>query len=447
ALAELRDGDVAKAVASYARRGRIVVARDRSTAIDSVVSGWGADVAEGHQNAMYAWRRVDVAELNRRGREAWRSLGRLGTEELIAPGGTPYAVGDRVVALAPGAGGDVVTSETGTVVALDAKARALVVRMDDGDDLRRLEAEEIAGDRLAHSYAVTVHRSQGSTVQRAHSLEDGGGRELAYVKMSRAKDRSTVYVVADDVDQAREDLVREWSAERRPSWVIDSGTPVTDPAGVEASQRVARPMRDALRRGRLAAERAAIAAVIPPDPTVEIPTVEKDLRRIHRQREDLAAGTGRYADGPIGHAVWELRQADVKVAHLKRDLDRSDASRRDRRRARTELGDWKERQRAASRAVGALAAPEVCRLDTEEDRLTGRLSGLSKQQAAHRDWIAEHPEAARRLNHLASEIEALDEGLQRARRVPERVVGLGRPGSWTPRPVARDRELGMDLGL
>ena len=215
---------------------------------------------------MYAYRRVDVALLNEAGREAWRSLGRLGAEELVAPGGTPYAVGDRVVALAPGAGGNVVTSETGTVIALDAKRTALVVRMDDGGDLRRLEAEEIDDDRLAHAYAVTVHRSQGSTVQRAHALEDGGGRELAYVKMSRARERSTVYVVADDVDQAREDLVREWSAERRPSWVIDSGTPLTDPAAVEASMGVAKPMRDALRRGRTAAERAAIAAVTPPDP-------------------------------------------------------------------------------------------------------------------------------------------------------------------------------------
>ena len=396
---------------------------------------------------MYAWRRVDVAELNRRGREAWRSLGRLGTEELVAPGGTPYAVGDRVVALAPGAGGSVVTSETGTVVALEAKARALVVCMDDGGDLRRLEAEEIAGDRLAHAYAVTVHRSQGSTVQRSHALEDGGGRELAYVKMSRAKDRSTVYVVADDTDQAREDLIREWSAERRPAWVIDSGTPATDPAAVEASQRVARPMRDALRRGRLAAERAAIAAVIPPDPSAEILTVEKDLGRILRQREDLAAGKGRYADGPVGRAIWERGQAEMNIARLKRDLDRSDASRKDRRRARAELGDWQERQRTTSRAVEALAVPEASRLDAEESRLTGRRSALSMQQDIHRDWVAEHPEAARRLDHLARDINALDERLQRGRGVPERGLGRGRLGSWTPPPVATERELGMDLGL
>ncbi len=447
ALAELRDGDVAKAVASYARRGPIVVSRDRSSALDAVVSGWAADVAAGHQAAMYAWRRVDVAELNRRGREAWRSLGRLRGDELVAPGGTPYAVGDRVVALAPGAGGSVVTSETGTVAALDAKARALVVRMDDHGDLRRLEAEEIADDRLAHAYAVTVHRSQGSTVQRAHALEDGGGRELAYVKMSRAKERSTVYVVADDVDQATEDLTREWSAERRPAWVIDSGTPVTDPAAVEVSQRVARPMRDALRRGRLVAERAAIAAVIPPDPSAEIPTVEKDLRRIHRQREDLATGKGRYADRPVGHAVWELGQAEMNVARLKRDLDRSGASRRDRRRSRAELGEWQERRSAARGDVAATAAPEASRLDAEEDRLTGSLLGLRKQQASHRDWVASHPEAARRIVDLGAEIKALDERLQRSRGVPARGMGLDRPGAWTPPPVARERDLGIDLGL
>jgi ATP-dependent exoDNAse (exonuclease V) alpha subunit len=77
ALAELRDGDVAKAVASYARRARIVVAPDRTAAIDALVEGWAGDVAKHDSVAMYAYRRANVAELNRRGREVWRSLGRL----------------------------------------------------------------------------------------------------------------------------------------------------------------------------------------------------------------------------------------------------------------------------------------------------------------------------------------------------------------------------------
>lgn len=349
------------------------------------------------------------------------------------------------MALAPAAGGSVVTSETGTVVALEVKARALVLRMDDGGERRRLVGEEIAADRLAHSYAVTVHRSQGSTVQRAHSLEDGGGRELAYVKMSRAKDRSTVYAVADDLDQAKEDLIREWSAERRPAWVIDSGTPLTDPAALEASTRVAKPMRDALRRGRLAAERAAIAAVIPPDPSAEIHAVETELARIRARREDLAAGTGRYSEGPVGHAFWEVRQAEMNVARLEREVTRTEASRRARRRARGELAVWRDRQGVTAQGLASAVVPEKARLEAEETRLAERLPELRHQQTAHRDWLDQHPEAGRRLNRLATEIDALDGHLQRRRGEPERVVGLDRPGLRTPPVVTRDR--GLDLGL
>ena len=195
ALAELRDGDVAKAVASYARRSRIVAARDRSMAIDAVVSGWAADVAGGHQAAMYAWRRVDVAELNRRGREAWRALGRLGGEELIAPRGTPYAPGDRVVALAPGAGGSVVTSET-TVVSPEAKAMALVVRMDDGGDLRRdwVAEHPEAARRLDH--LASEIDTLDERLERARGVPERGigrGRPGTWTPrpMARELDRGT----------------------------------------------------------------------------------------------------------------------------------------------------------------------------------------------------------------------------------------------------------------
>ena len=87
-----------------------------------------------------------------------------------------------MVTLAPGAGGAFVTSQTATVVLVNPLAGSLSIRMDDDGRIHRLEGEELAADRLAHSYALTVHRAQGSTVERAHALEDGGGRELAYVK-------------------------------------------------------------------------------------------------------------------------------------------------------------------------------------------------------------------------------------------------------------------------
>jgi hypothetical protein len=114
----------------------------------------------------------------------------------------------------------------------------------------------------------------------------------------------------------------------------------------------------------------------------------------------------------------------MNVARVRPNLDRSDASRKDRRRSRGELGNWQQRRAAARRGVAAVAAPEASRPDAEEDRLTGRLSGCWEQQANRGDWVVEHPEAARHLDDLTTGIEALDERLQRSCGVPERVLGL-----------------------
>ena len=102
----------------------------------------------------------------------------------------------------------------------------------------QLEQEAIA-TKLAHGYATTVHRSQGATHDIAHVFEDGGGRELAYVAMSRARERTHLYLVADDLDQAREDLARHWERERRERWAIDTGTPQPGAAELEPPEPAA----------------------------------------------------------------------------------------------------------------------------------------------------------------------------------------------------------------
>src|SRR4051812_27948497 len=101
--------------------------------------------------------------------------------------------------------------------------------MDDGRFVR-LAADELARDRLAHGDAVTVHRAQGATVDVAHRFEDGGGRELAYVALSRARAGSHSWVVAEDLNQAKEDLTREWSNDTRARWVIDTTVPCRAPS-------------------------------------------------------------------------------------------------------------------------------------------------------------------------------------------------------------------------
>ena len=136
--------------------------------------------------------------------------------------------------------------------------------MDDGST-HTLGPEETGPDRLAHGYATTVHRSQGATFDTAHLFADGGGRELGYVAMSRARASAQVHVVADNIGQAVEDLSWDWSRERRQFWAIDTGTPECRSGGTplrsKPTSRSQQLLRAVLGRARLKAERAAVASL------------------------------------------------------------------------------------------------------------------------------------------------------------------------------------------
>lgn len=153
-------------------------------------------------------------------------------------------------------------------------ADRLTVRFDDSRT-EVLTGEELASDRLDHAYAVTVHRMQGATVDRAHVFADGGGRELAYVAMSRARDTSHVYVAADDLEQAVKDLTIEWSADRRQRWVLDVDAPAIDDRPRRPS--LARRTESTLRLARLRAEREAVQAVAP-DADARLRSLDLQLR-------------------------------------------------------------------------------------------------------------------------------------------------------------------------
>lgn len=253
ALEELRAGSVAGAVDWYRANDRLVTAPARDEALDAAVDAWFADVRAGREAVLMAWRRSDVAALNDRARERFVAAGLVAGPEQEAPGGKRYAAGDRVVTLATGERRRFVTSERGTVTAVH--HGELTVRFDDGRS-QTLAGEELGADRLDHAYAVTVHRMQGATVDRAHVFTDGGGRELAYVAMSRARESSHVYVVADDLEQGVGDLTVEWSAGRRQRWVLDVDEPAVDDRVRRPS--IARRTESVLRLSRLWRERDAV---------------------------------------------------------------------------------------------------------------------------------------------------------------------------------------------
>jgi ATP-dependent exoDNAse (exonuclease V) alpha subunit len=215
-LERLRSGNVATAVSWYRDHGRIRCGWDRDETLEGAVAGWAADTAAGREAALLAYQRRNVSALNAGARHWMAEQGRLSGPEL---GG--FQAGDRVVATSP-IPGLLVNSERATVIAIHTGDGLLDLRTE-GGAVVRLTASDL--DRLEYGYATTVHRSQGVTMDRTHLYSDGGGRELAYVAMSRARETSEVYVVADDTATAAEDLTRDWQRERRPRWAIDTGLP------------------------------------------------------------------------------------------------------------------------------------------------------------------------------------------------------------------------------
>ena len=200
ALAELRSGDVETAVAWFARNDRIVTATDRHELYGAVVDGWLADLDQGRDTVMLAWKRNTVDALNQLARTAYGDRGWLTGPEVIAGGGARYRAGDRVVTLAP-IGREIPTSSTGTIRHIDPDTGVFQVAFDHGPTFT-LPHTYMSSRWVDHGYAVTVHRAQGATVDTAHTVEDGGGRELAYVGLSRARHHSRLYLEADDLDQA-----------------------------------------------------------------------------------------------------------------------------------------------------------------------------------------------------------------------------------------------------
>jgi len=317
--------------------------------------------------------------------------------------------------------------------------------MDDGRE-QVFERDEIGATQLAHGYATTVHRSQGATTGRAHVYEDGGGRELAYVAMSRAKEHTHVYVAADDLDVAREDLGRAWQRERRWRWAIDTGTPGME---VEAREPAS------LRRQALVAERATYKAAFPVDLSEELRQATSARAAAARQLERLRLDQGRTAGGELGQVAGELSAARLHRLANERAAHDKDLSRKFRRGARHFAEAAARRERAAEERVAGLFASEERRLTDALDVAERKLGALVEKDAERGRWIEKHPEVPGRLREIGAEISGIDKEMDRARRAvvkelypaPERSRTQGRSPSHDYGRDIEPPDLDFGLGL
>lgn len=201
ALAQLRDGSVENAVAMYRERGRIVAGETPEQTLTQAASDWYAHVSSTGDftgAVLVAAHNATVRQLNQSARQLMAADHRLSGPSVTA-GGVELQAGDRVLCLQNRHRLDVLNGDLGTVTAIHSEGGAVTVRLDREGPLRRLPRWYLEGGHVDYGYALTGHKAQGTTVDRAYIVAGSDlFREWGYVTMSRGRHQNTLYVVDPD---------------------------------------------------------------------------------------------------------------------------------------------------------------------------------------------------------------------------------------------------------
>jgi conjugative relaxase-like TrwC/TraI family protein len=203
ALALLRQGRSRDYLAHAAEHGRLAVVPTRVEAKAQLIADWwqaARDDLVG--SAMIAYRRADVAELNTVARTLLDREGVLGRDRLRLDHSVELAAGDRILCTHNDRRLDIANGSRGTIASVDRARRAIVVELDDRRRLT-LPARYLDAGNVSHAYALTGHKTQGLTVERAFVLADDQRalKEWGYVALTRAREQARLYTIENELDQ------------------------------------------------------------------------------------------------------------------------------------------------------------------------------------------------------------------------------------------------------
>jgi Ti-type conjugative transfer relaxase TraA len=202
-------GDVRAALDSLRERGRVHAAPDREQAMRELVQDWTAarDARNPGDDVMLGATRADTRALNTLAREGMHERGELQRERVIeaAQGPMVLAQGDRIVITRNAKVLGMMNGDLATVTALtERQGEVEITAQLDGGRTRTWRLSE--HPHIEHGYALTAHKAQGASVERAYVLahESMSGKEWSYVAGSRAREAVHLYAeqhTADDLER------------------------------------------------------------------------------------------------------------------------------------------------------------------------------------------------------------------------------------------------------
>jgi conjugative relaxase-like TrwC/TraI family protein len=311
ALAELRHGSVAGAVAAYLEHDRVVVADSPEAMITDAVDRWFAARQVGHSPVLLAGTNHLVDRLNAAVVARLVERGELG-DAPVGFGSSVFRVGQRVVVrrnstemTTCGQPVDIANGHHATVIG--AASDGLALRLDRGDEeLVLTESYLRRGGHLTHAYALTTHRAQGGTWDLAIAVgTEGLYRENAYVQLSRGAATNWLVLTAPEAAELRRESALE--LQRHDAGLIP---------GHDEPPETAEDLIERLGRSRA----KQLAHGLDPDArTVEWLARTLCLPELERRRA-AAATAERLATDSLGVHADDLLERLTHVDHLARHV-------------------------------------------------------------------------------------------------------------------------------
>jgi conjugative relaxase-like TrwC/TraI family protein len=208
AWTQIREGSSQRALAQYRAHDRLHIADTREQAAERMVDAWDHARREHpeHRTVMLTdASNMEMDRINAMAQERRARAGELGAHQAELPG-RPYglAAGDQVIFTAahrePGKE-RVENGTPGTILDVTNDNQATI--QTHAPDRREVNVDTREFTDLRLAYAQHVYKAQGRTVDQAFVLTGGWqtDRERAYVALTRARDRTDIYVAREDLGE------------------------------------------------------------------------------------------------------------------------------------------------------------------------------------------------------------------------------------------------------
>lgn len=213
---ELSRGEASQAIKTYAEQNRIHVNATYDKAIKDVATRHVQNMREVGADKTVALAATNhaVDAINRQVRSELVKDGQLKDAHAFTTQDKDRNSGQREIELAKGdrvmtASGDAkagyLNGDAGRVVDMDTKTGTISMRLDRTGETVQIKTETA---ELRHGYAMTTHKAQGSTYDRATVyLDSNTSRELSYVQASRAREETHFVSSAKNVREMQTEAV------------------------------------------------------------------------------------------------------------------------------------------------------------------------------------------------------------------------------------------------